>query len=220
MKEDIKVILQQISDVLLMNGGFLDNPGLYTGDMGLVLFFARYSRYTKNDLYLEYSFELMEKLQARIHSGTPVNYKQGLTGIGSAIEYLVQNGFFEADTDDILEDIDQRVFFSYQHSSLSINEIRDIGYYAVWRLSGNSSKKELIRQSVFPQIDIPELCNMIIPDSFAEKSYNRCLELISKQIFFGNDMGTENGLAGWGMSLLTELDGDDSWFSLFPNDIK
>ena len=98
-EEYIQSILQQIADVLLMNGGFLSNPGLYSGEMGLVLFFTRYARYTQNDLYLEYSYGLIEKLQNRIHRETPINYKQGLTGIGSSIEYLVQNSFFEVDTE-------------------------------------------------------------------------------------------------------------------------
>ena len=111
MKEDVKLIVQQIADVLLMNGGFLSNPGLYTGEMGLVLFFTRYARYTQNDLYMEYAYELMEKIQNRVHRGSPINYKEGLAGIGSAIEYLVQNGFFEADTDDVLEEFDERIFF-------------------------------------------------------------------------------------------------------------
>ena len=37
--------------------------------------------------------------------------------------------------------------------------------------------------------------------------------------FWKKAPGFHNGLAGWGMSLLTELDGDGSWFSLFPDDI-
>ena len=49
MEHDIKLLLQQISDVLITTGGFLINPGLYSGEMGLVLFFARYARYIQND---------------------------------------------------------------------------------------------------------------------------------------------------------------------------
>ena len=151
-EQDIQSILQQISDVLLVNGGFLSNPGLYSGEMGLVLFFAHYARYTRNDIYLEYAYGLMEKLQERIHQETPINYKQGLAGIGSAIEYLVQNSFFEADTDEILEDFDSRIFFTYNLPYLSIDKIMDVGYYAFWRLSGNSMKKDFIRQTILPQI--------------------------------------------------------------------
>ena len=47
----INTTIQRIANILLMKGGFLDNPGLYTGEMGLVLFFARYARYTQNNLF-------------------------------------------------------------------------------------------------------------------------------------------------------------------------
>jgi len=227
--QDIQTVLQQISYVLLMNGGFLSNPGLYTGEMGLVLFFTRYAHYTKNDLYLDYAYDLMEKLQNRIHCDTPITYKQGLAGIGSAIEYLVQNNFFEADTDEILEDFDQQIFFTYNLPYLSIEKLLDIGYYAIWRISGSRSKKDMIQQTILPQIEKVVHDNSVIPawhqlhqrktpTFLAENTYSYCLELIAKNIFLGKDMGLDNGLAGWGMSLLTEIDDDNSWISLFPND--
>jgi len=228
MKEDIKLTVRQISDVLLMNGGFLSNPGLYTGEMGLVLFFARYARYTQNDLYIEYVYDLMEKTQKKIHRDTPIHYKQGLTGIGSAIEYLVQNNFFEADTDETLEEFDQRIFFTYHLRFLPVDEIKHIGYYAAWRLSGNSAKKDMILKTILPQIEkvmndnavVPprnQLSLKNIPDSMREKTCIHCLDLISKNSFWGKDMSLQTGLAGWGLSLLTGLDNDDSWFKLLPN---
>jgi len=214
---------------LMINGGFLDNPGLYTGETGLVLFFTRYARYTQNDLYLDYAYGLMEKIQNRIHRDTPINYKQGLAGIGSAIEYLVQNHFFEADTDEVLEDFDQRIFLTYNLPYLSIDEIMDVGYYAAWRIAGSSTQKDRIRQTILPQIEkvmhehsvIPigqQSDGKTLPAGFAEKTSGRCLELISKNDFWRKDMGLQDGLAGWGLTLLTELDGDDSWFSLLIDD--
>jgi len=225
-----KEILQQISDVLLINGGFLSSPGLYFGEMGLVLFFTRYARYTQNVLYLDYAYDLMEKIQNRIHQHILISYKYGLTGIGSAIEYLVQNCFFKANTDDVLEEFDQRIFFRYNLPYLSIDEIKDIGYYAVWRLSGSSAKKDMIRNIILPQIEkamydhsIPpsvlQMNRTTLPDSFGDKTYSHCIKLMEKDSFWTKDMGLQNGLTGWGMSLLTELDGDNSWFSLFPEDI-
>jgi hypothetical protein len=83
---DAQSILRKISDVLLINGGFLSNPGLYDGEMGLVLFFARYVHYTKNELYSDYAYGLIEKIRKRIDKNTPINYRQGLAGIGSTIE--------------------------------------------------------------------------------------------------------------------------------------
>jgi len=235
--KDIKETVQQIAEVLLSNGGFLINPGLYSGEVGLVLFFSRYARFTQNDLYLEYAYGLIEKIQHRIHLDTPINYKYGLTGIGSAFEYLVQNGFFEADTDEILEDFDKRIFFTYNIPYLPVQDIVDIWYYIHWRLSGDSMLKDEIQQFILPQtekamqhhfVDPATLHfnQKVIPADFEEKTYARYLEACFthpkegylKNDFWKKEPGLQNGLAGWGMSLLTELDGDDSWFALFQND--
>jgi len=212
--------IQQICDVLLLNGGFLSNPGLYTGEMGLVLFFTHYARYTQNDLYFEYAYELMEKTQNKIHHETPIYYKHGLTGIGSVIEYLVQNGYFEAEIDDVLEDFDNRIFFTYNLQNLSIDVATDIAYYAAWRMSGTSRKKDMIQKNILSPIEqhyvLPKLC-LNMPEFLVDKTYNRCLELISKNLFWSQDASLQDGLAGWGLSLLTELTGNNSWYSLFPN---
>ena len=40
MKEEDKILLQQIANHLIVNSSFLDDLGLYHGKMGLVLFFA------------------------------------------------------------------------------------------------------------------------------------------------------------------------------------
>jgi hypothetical protein len=265
MKQDeqsIKSYLQRISNILLINGSFLDNVGLYTGKMSLVIFFAHYARYKQNELYLDYSFNLIDKVKNIIHKHMPISYKHGLAGIGCTIEYLVQNDFFEADTDDILEEFDRLIFFTYNLSYLSIGEIMSIGYYALWRLSGNSSKKDIILQIILPQtvniMDewfskrnltypivfflndivissknhdilpdhsyIPawlQLCRRNLPDKLAKKKYNHISNFTSINDSLRNkniNFGYEDGLAGLGLSLLTELDGNDSWISLFPND--
>ena len=229
--QNIKLIVQQISDILLINGGFLDNPGLYTGEMGLVLFFLRYARYTQNDLYMDSAYNLMEKIQHRIHRDTPTNYKQGLAGIGAGIEYLVQNKFIEANTDEILEEMDKRIFFIYNLPYLPVEEIMDIGYYAGWRISGNSRHKDMIRQIILPQIEKLMYARSVnpseiqlnpktMPAGFEKKTSDHCQKLIANNDFWNKDMGFQDGLAGWGMSLLTELDGDNSWFLLLPNEIN
>ena len=52
-------------------------------------------------------------------------------------------------------------------------------------------------------------------------SCDSLFEQISKNDFLSPnnlDLGIENGIAGAGLTLLAELDRDDSWTSLFPND--
>ena len=71
-EQQIKSHLQRISSTLLINGGFLDNPGLYAGETGLAVFFFRYAEFSQNGLYSDYGFDLLEKVQNRIHNETPV----------------------------------------------------------------------------------------------------------------------------------------------------
>ena len=70
--QQLELYLQRISNILLINGSFLDNPGLYTGEMGLTLFFFRYARFSKNTLFSEYGFDLIGRLQNRINPEIPV----------------------------------------------------------------------------------------------------------------------------------------------------
>ena len=260
-EHQVNSIPQRISNLLLMNGGFLNNPGLYSGEMGIALFFARYSLFTKNDLYSDYSFYLIEKIQNSIHQATPINYKNGLTGIGSAIEYLVRSKFIKADTDDILEEFDHTIFPFDRIPHLPPEELLGIGYYVLWRMAGGSVRTDMILKKVLPKIvgfvkarsrsiafdyrtidffeELVETENLdllnpsVIPPllklctnqyhyGFEVNTYKRFMEQIQKNELFDNktlDLGLQNGLAGFGMALMTEIDGDDSWISLFPNDL-
>ena len=239
--------LQRISNILLINGGFLNNTGLYSGETGLVLFFFRYAYFTQNRLYKDYGFALLEKVQNRINRETPIGYKEGLTGIGSAFEYLVQNGLIEACTDDILEEFDKRIFSADNLPFLSLDDLLGIGYYALWRITGNSCRKDTIRQTILPQvvdfmdqkcdfqhpavsffrnivsIENPEQDRLII-----SKWRQLCCEInpawqlqkyASAASLSGFNIGIQNGLAGLGLTFMTESDGDDSWMTLFPGDI-
>lgn len=229
-EQDKKKVLQRIANILLLNGGFLGNPGLYTGEMGLVLFFARYARFTQNNLFTEYSIDLIEKIQHSIHQNTAINYNDGLAGIGATIEYLVQNKYFEADTDEVLEDFDKLIFFTYNLSHLQIDEIIGVKYYANWRLSGQSTKKDTIQRIIVSQIENimhersvnlnqSHLINKTIPAVFT-KTFDHFFDFIVNDNLWRTNLGLLNGLAGWGLSLLTDLDRDDSWYFLLPNILK
>jgi len=247
----------------MMNGGFLDNPGLYTGEMGLVLFFYLYADYTGNEVYWDYALELLEKVQDRINVETPIDYKNGLAGIGSTIEYLVQQGYIEADTDEILEDFDDRMFSVRNVPQMSAEEIISIAIYAIWRLSGSKSKNKLLLNKILPPLinAMDEWCashdvtlpmvpylKHVVEDETQNLSFDsplvipgwnhffcknspycsikgpspRFLEIMAMNDIFNPktlDLGFPNGLAGIGMTLLTELNEDSSWTSLIQNDL-
>ena len=261
-EKQLQFYLQKISNYLLINGGFLDNPGLYSGEMGLVLFFFRYADFTNNELYSEYGFDLIETVQNRINQETSLDYKQGLTGIGSAFEYLAQFGFIEADLDEILEEFDEWIFDLDKLPFLQIEELFGIGYYALWKMTGTSARKNTILKKFLPTLvrsleercrnfnstystirELKELiehenllclndlapipislrhCHHCYPYGLERKTYERYIEQILKDDLFNNntlDLGLQAGLAGFGMSLMTEYDSNDSWVYLLPADL-
>lgn len=101
--------IRRMVEHLILNGSFTSDLGLFHGKMGIVIFFAHYARWTGNALYEDFADELLAEIYEDIHTDTPINLEGGLCGIGWGIEYLVQNGFMEGDTDEILEDIDRRI---------------------------------------------------------------------------------------------------------------
>ena len=131
--------LQRIANVLLLNASFLDNPGLLNGKMGIAIFFYNYSRYSKNKIYEDYAGELVDEIYDEIKTSTPVNFENGLTGIGWGIEYLVKNGFVQADTDEALEEVDNIVYRNSLYRPFLLESGKDLfgyGLYFLARLRG------------------------------------------------------------------------------------
>lgn len=96
--------------MLLINASFIDNMGLMHGKMGIAIYFFHLSRETQNPVYENYAGELIDEIYEEISITTPFDFENGLAGIGWGIEYLVQNGFIEAETNEVLEDFDNKLF--------------------------------------------------------------------------------------------------------------
>ena len=107
MKEEDKILLQQIANHLIVNSSFLDDLGLYHGKMGLVLFFVHYARYAENKIYEDFAGELIDEIFEDIHAGITWNFENGIAGIGWGILHLFKYGFMNGTVAEVLEDVDQ-----------------------------------------------------------------------------------------------------------------
>lgn len=141
---------------LTLNASFISDLGLFHGKMGCVLFFAQYARYTHDEHYEEFANELLDEICEDITKDIPIGLEYGLCGIGWGIEYLVQNGFLEGDTDEILEDFDNRImeYDVLRMSDLSFRQgLAGIAFYVIARLSA-------LRDSERKPFDSDYLCNL------------------------------------------------------------
>lgn len=139
---------QRISNTLLLNASFIDNLGIMHGKMGISICFFHLARQTGNQIYEDYAGELIDEIYEEITANTPVDFENGLAGIGWGIEFLVQNGFIEADTDEVLEEFDNRIFKELIYNTPNdiglLNGLSGLGAYFLKRLQNPASNDEKI----------------------------------------------------------------------------
>jgi glycosyltransferase involved in cell wall biosynthesis len=104
-----KEILKQIAHFLLIKNQDVTNNGVVDGRMSIVIFLFHYSKYTGHNLYYEIAENILEDLLSELCISQSIWFLSGLSGIGWAIEYLYQNGFIEGDTNEILEEFDNKI---------------------------------------------------------------------------------------------------------------
>ena len=84
-KKNIKIEedLQQIANMLLLNGTLTQCPGLVHGKMGIAIFFFHYALFTGNELFADYAMDVIGEMLDQIHVNSPADYERGIAGIGS-----------------------------------------------------------------------------------------------------------------------------------------
>ncbi len=149
-EESIKTNLQQrIVNTLLLNASFIDNLGLMHGKMGISIFFFHLARKTNNKIYEDYAGELIDEIYEEISVNTPIDFENGLAGIGWGIEYLIQNGFIEADTDEVLEEFDDSIIHELTNNTPDTIDILNglCGYILYFQSRLKSCKNNKVANS-------------------------------------------------------------------------
>jgi hypothetical protein len=100
---------ERIAKQLTLFASFISTTGLYHGKMGIALCLFHYARFTGKKLYEDFAGELLDEIYEELPQSMPVDFENGLCGIGWSIEYLLQNHFVEGDSNVILASIDQKI---------------------------------------------------------------------------------------------------------------
>lgn len=99
--------------------------GLLVGNAGVCLFLYQVYRRNGQVRFEEIADVMLENILEKQTMLSPTNFRDGLAGIGWEIEFLIQSNFYEGDSEEILEDVDNVIFKSiYETRSplLTINE--------------------------------------------------------------------------------------------------
>ncbi|MDR0835309.1 MAG: hypothetical protein LBN11_01850 [Tannerella sp.] len=208
MKNSVKTnneILSRIVRHLILDASFTRDIGLYHGKMGIVLFFAHYGRYTGNSLYDDFAGELLDEIYEDIHAGTSIDFENGLCGIGWGIEYLLQNGFMEGDSDEVLSEIDQKIMERNIRRITDTSFRTGLGGISCYIRKRNDSPGRNRQKKPFDETYLKEW-KAIAQDAIKQDD-SQLLISIMDTLPEGDDilswkLGLENGCAGFGLTYL------------------
>lgn len=150
--------LDIINELLIENARQKSKAGLLNGKLGLSIYFFTLARETKSQGYQE----ILEKLIGEVYDAVDeptftADFEDGLTGIASGICYLTKNKFVSADLDEVLGEVDDRI---YRHLMGNVGELTMnikhglLGYllYYVYRLECAAGAGDQTNEFLFRRI--------------------------------------------------------------------
>src|SRR5260221_8975184 len=98
------------------------NYGLYGGDLGRLLFLFHYAEATGSQKFFDLAIEGTEKcVESAIDSNNSFAFCSGLSGLCWFLEYVVGKGWLDANTNEIISDLDESLNDYMVHSVNSNN---------------------------------------------------------------------------------------------------
>jgi hypothetical protein len=137
MKNFVHNKLDKINNILLREISDMKNPGLLNGKMGVSLYFFHLAKETESREHQEFAEQLIDEVYEEVGKNQlPPDFENGLAGIAWCIEYLVQNGFVEAETDQILRDVNDKIYrFISSNQEFPVGILQGVMGYMVYILS-------------------------------------------------------------------------------------
>jgi hypothetical protein len=181
MKENDKELLHRIARYLMLHASFTSSPGLLNGKMGIAWFFYHYFRYTRNKNHDNFAGLLLDEVCAEIHRETPLNFREGLCGIGWAIAYLIRNKFVRADPNETLEELDRRIV-EWDVRKIADNSLetglKGIACYVISRRQNSAKDNPFFTQAYWNDLKVALNGNMENPQTINDL-YNPVSQIVS-----------------------------------------
>ena len=144
-------LIETLANFFLVNSEVVKSNSI-NGKMSLVYFLFNYSKISSKECFSQFAFELLEDiLKEELYKGqsTDEDFYSGITGIGWGLMIFIKEGFFESDDiNEILEIIDNKVFFEIEDVSrtdfelIYIEKLIGLGLYLKERIA-LSTKNEI-----------------------------------------------------------------------------
>ena len=149
---------QKITDSFIHEEYGFCEQGIKHWKMGIAIAFYVRSREKGKPEYEEWGGKIIDEIYNDVSDLTPIVFENGLAGIGWGIEYLVQNHFLEADTGEVLEELDNRLmkFLLFKTpSKIGLSDgILGIGIYFLIRIQNPSISENQLQCLILKELII------------------------------------------------------------------
>lgn len=162
----IQSIFNKINEFIKENEPVENDDGLLNGKIGLSMYFFILANTTRNKEIQTIAEDLLLEVYHSVRSFfTPTNFENGLAGIAWGLCYLIKNNYVEADPDEILGEVDERIY-SYWNENKEILpiDLRQgmLGYlcYNTYRLEITKGHGESKNKNIHTRM-VSEIINRI-----------------------------------------------------------
>lgn len=137
------------------NQAFVTEEDVAFSLLGKIIFYYTYASFSQNAYYEEMADEWLDELYNQIDLTVPPVLEEGLCGVGCGLVYLLRNGFVEGNEDEILGNIDRRLFGSliFMHEEDKPDWYGWLCYF-LRRLTKPRDEKEIRTELTFKQHSI------------------------------------------------------------------
>ncbi|MBP1617169.1 MAG: Lanthionine synthetase C-like protein [Bacteroidetes bacterium] len=120
--------------------------GLFSGKMGLSIYFYHQARSTGDKLHKKFADTLLESALSQLNAKSLISLEDGLIGICLGLNYLVEKGFQTGNINYILSELDDKIYHAawfehmkgHSNSPESLQSIIEIGLYFSFRLQNSN----------------------------------------------------------------------------------
>ena len=137
--------LDEINKLLLVNAKEDHALGLLNGKLGLTIYFYQLAKKNENQKLQELADNLVTEIFEKSSESTlGADFENGLAGISFGITYLVNNDFVDADLNETLSELDDRIyrFLDDQKNKIPANLRNGILGYLIYSLDRLQSSIE------------------------------------------------------------------------------
>lgn len=147
--------IRKLVDYVLLNISSVNTVGLYNGKAGLSLSLFETSRFLQDESIEDKAFALLQ--ESLLSNNRDFSFENGLSGIGYALIYLIENKFIDADFDDLFNEQYEKIITSNieKYPDNLLNSMKVIYFLSIVRNRKKEDKRiNAIIKKIFEGIEL------------------------------------------------------------------